>query len=199
VNFAEPAIAAHLCSRLNGLDAQGGQMKRTKLIPGLAAIGLLAMGCALREPTIELTASDFDLNPLVGKWSGEYSSQETGRSGDISFTLEAGQVSASGSILMTPRAPQAMVVSADRPMVRGVVAGTPKQLLTIHFVRKEGKAVVGVLDPYVDPDCMCKVMTTFQGTFVTWRTIEGTYNTVSSELTYVPTGGSWKVTLLKRL
>ena len=39
----------------------------------------------------------------------------------------------------------------------------------------------------------------FQGAFVNWRTIEGTYNTLSSDLIYVPTHGTWKVTLLKRL
>lgn len=178
---------------------EGGAMKRNILMTGLTALAVILLGCTVREPTIELTASDFDLNPLVGKWHGEYSSDETGRSGDISFTLKAGEVAASGQVLMTPRPAPTAVVSSERPIVRGVAAQTPAQRLTIHFVRKEGTAVVGLLDPYIDPECRCRVTTTFQGSFVTWRTIEGTYSTVSSELTHRPTGGHWKATLLKRL
>ncbi len=174
-------------------------MSHTTLITGVAAFAMLTFGCSLREPTIELTSSDFDLNPLVGKWSGEYSSAETGRNGDISFTLRAGEVEASGAVVMSPRANAANVVAPDRQMVKGAVVGDPKQLLTIHFVRKEGKSVIGMLDPYVDPDCACRVTTTFKGDFVNWRTIEGTYSTVSAELFHVPAQGKWKVSLVKRL
>jgi hypothetical protein len=174
-------------------------MKRVKLTPGYAVIAALALGCAVRAPTIQVSASDFDLNPLVGKWAGEYSSEETGRNGEISFALNAGEGEASGEIVMSPRANVANVVAPDRPMIIGVVAGAPKQLLTIHFVRKEGNAVIGLLDPYVDPDCACRVTTSFQGNFVNWRTIEGTYTTFSSELSHTPSHGNWKVALLKRL
>ena len=173
-------------------------MKHTKLI-SVTAVAVVTLGCALREPTIELTASDFDLNPLVGKWSGEYSSAETGRSGDISFTLKAGEAEASGAVVMSPRSSTANVVSYDRPMVKGVITSEPKQLLTIHFVRKEGRSVIGMLDPYVDPDCACRVTTTFKSDFVNGRTIEGTYSTLSRELFHVPTQGTWKVSLVKRL
>lgn len=174
-------------------------MNHTRLIAGVATVAALGLGCSLREPTIELSASDFDLNPLVGKWSGEYISAETGRTGDISFTLKAGEAEASGAVVMAPRANTANVVSFDRPMVKGVITGESKQLLTIHFVRKEGKSVIGMLDPYVDPDCACRVTTTFKGDFVNWRTIEGTYSTISAELFHVPTQGKWKVSLVKPL
>jgi hypothetical protein len=40
--------------------------------------------------------------------------------------------------------------------------------------------------------------TSFQGNFVNWRTIEGTYITLGSELSHTPSHGKWKVTLLKR-
>ena len=169
-------------------------MNGTRLITGLASAAFLALGCALREPTIELTASDFDLNPLVGKWSGQYSSEQTGRSGDISFTLKAGEADASGAVVMMPRPADVNVISPDRRMVRGFLAATPKQLLTIHFVRKEGSAVAGLLDPYTDPDCGCRVTTAFKGGFVNGRTIEGTYSTFSSDLSFIPTHGTWKVT-----
>ena len=83
-------------------------------------------------------------------------------------------------------------------MVNGRL-GVPGRLLTIHFVRKEGNRVIGLLDPYTDPDCACRVTTTFEGAFIDGRTIEGTYSTSGSELAHIPTGGQWKVTRAKHL
>jgi hypothetical protein len=174
-------------------------MKRTFLIITTVGAGILTLGCSLRAPKTEVTADDFDLAPLVGKWTGEYGSRETGRTGDISFVLRAGDVSAFGRIEMVARDPENVVVPADRPMVNGRLAIPTKQLLTIHFVRKEGNGVVGLLDPYTDPDCACKVTTSFQGVFTDSRTIEGTYNTIGADLAHIPTGGHWKVTRAKRL
>lgn len=173
-------------------------MKPTTII--IAAIGaiMLVPGCALRAPRTEVTADDFDLNPLVGQWTGEYSSESTGRAGDISFVLRAGEVSADGRIEMVAREPENAIAPTDRPTVNGRV--TPmRRLLTIHFVRKEGRGVIGLLDPYIDPDCACRVTTTFEGAFTDGRTIEGTYRTIGSELAHIPTGGRWKVTRAKRL
>jgi len=174
-------------------------MKRTSLIIAAAGASALALGCSLRAPDIEMAADDFDLAPLVGKWTGEYSSEETRRTGDISFTLRAGEVAAFGHVEMVAREPENSIISANRPMVNGRQAVPPRQLLTIHFVRKEGNTAVGLLDPYIDPDCACRVTTTFQGVFIDGRTIEGTYNTIGAELAQIPTGGRWKVTRAKRL
>lgn len=174
-------------------------MKRSTVI--LAAVGAsaLALGCALRAPKTEVTADDFDLAPLVGEWRGDYASEETGRNGDISFVLRAGEVSTFGRIEMLAREPQAVVVPVDRPMVNGRLTAPARQVLTIHFVRKEGNRVIGMLDPYTDPECGCRVTTTFEGVFLDSRTIAGTYNTLSTELAHHPTGGQWKVTRAKRL
>lgn len=174
-------------------------MKRTLLIITTIGAGVFALGCSVRAPKTEVTADDFDLAPLVGEWTGEYSSRETGRTGDISFVLRAGEVSAFGRIEMVAREPETVVVPGDRPMVNGGLAIPMRQPLTIHFVRKEGNAVVGLLDPYTDPDCACKVRTSFQGVFTDSRTIEGTYKTTGVDLAHIPTGGHWKVTRAKRL
>jgi hypothetical protein len=74
-----------------------------------------------------------------------------------------------------------------------------RQVLTIHFVRKEGKNVVGTLDPYRDPECACQVSTTFQGTFRDSGTIEGTYTTVPAQPGGGVSTGRWLVTRVKRL
>ena len=174
-------------------------MKRSTVI--LASIGasVLALGCAFQTPKTEVTADDFELAPLIGEWRGDYGSAETGRNGDISFVLRAGEVSASGRIEMVAREPQAVFVPGDRPMVNARLNAPAKQVLTIHFVRKEGSRVIGMLDPYTDPECACRVTTTFEGVFLDSRTIAGTYNTLSTELAHHPTGGQWKVTRAKHL
>jgi hypothetical protein len=172
-------------------------MKRTTFVIAAAGASMLALGCALWAPKTEVIADDFDLVPLVGNWAGEYGSQDIGRTGDISFVLRAGEVAAFGRIEMVARESQNTIVTPYRPMVNGSLAIPASQLLRIHFVRKEGNKVVGLLDPYTDPGCACRVTTTFQGAFIDGRTIEGTYNTISDELAHVSAGGQWKVTRAK--
>jgi hypothetical protein len=167
-------------------------MSRHPLIPAISLLALAA-ACATRQPQIELTSSDFDLNPLVGDWRGDYNSTETGRSGTIAFTLRAGESSASGNVVMIPR-------GADSSSTGGAdTARAGRQVLTIHFVRKEGGSIVGTLDPYNDPECECQVATTFQGTFQDGRTIAGTYTTVPSRPGTGVTTGKWHVTRIRRL
>lgn len=168
-------------------------MQRSTLILAPFGACVLALGCAFRAPKTEVTADDFNLAPLVGEWRGDFGSEQTGRNGDISFVLRAGEVSAFGRIEMVAREPQTVVVPPDRPMVNGKLAVTATRALTIHFIRKDGSRVIGVLDPYTDPECACRVTTTFEGVFLDSRTIAGTYNTLSAELAHHPTGGQWKV------
>jgi hypothetical protein len=171
-------------------------MKRLAFISALGAAASI-MGCASNPPSTQVTASDFDLNPLVGEWRGNYSSAETGRTGTVAFTLRAGESSASGNVVMIPR-PDSMLTTADQALVTNIES-PGRTLLKIHFLRKEGGNLSGTLDPYSDPDCGCPVTTTFQGTFKDARTIEGTFSTVPSQPGRSVTGGTWKVTRVKRL
>lgn len=161
----------------------------TTIVLAVAGVAASAVGCASRPPEIGVTSSDFDLNPLVGEWRGDYSSTETGRSGTIAFTLRAGESSASGNVIMIPGKPDSLASAAA--MARSV--------LKINFVRKEGRKVTGTLDPYRDPACGCQVTTTFEGSFTEARTIEGTFTTVPSQTGHNVTGGKWKVSRVKRL
>jgi hypothetical protein len=171
-------------------------MRRGSLI---IATFIFASGvaCASRSPSIELTSSDFDLNPLVGEWRGDYSSAATGRTGTIAFTLRAGEGAASGNVVMIPRA-DSLLTDEEREAL-STTSSAAKSVLKIHFVRKEGGSVNGTLDPYRDPDCNCPVTTTFQGVFRDARTIVGTFTTVPSTPGGSVTGGKWTVTRLKKL
>jgi hypothetical protein len=163
-------------------------MKRLIVVLAVAGVAAAA-GCTSRPPEIELTSSDFDLNPLVGEWRGDYTNPQAGRSGTIAFTLRAGEASASGNVIMIPGRPDSLASAAA--MARSV--------LKINFIRKEGRKVTGTLDPYRDPTCNCRVVTTFEGSFTDSRTIEGTFTTVPSQTGHTATGGRWKVIRVKRL
>lgn len=156
-----------------------------------------AIDCARRTPGIEVQATDFDLDPLVGRWRGTYNSSTTGRSGTIAFTLLAGESAASGNVVMIPRA-DSLLTPAEREML-SEVGTSSRTVLSIHFVRKQGGSVSGTLDPYRDPDCGCIVTTTFDGSFRDGSTIEGTYSTVPTAPGGSVTGGTWKVMRVKRL
>ncbi len=171
-------------------------MKRLTFLAAIAGATLAIVGCTFRQPEIELTSSDFDLNPLVGEWRGSYSSAETRRNGTIAFTLRAAESAASGNVVMLPRVDSSF--EANHAPVDPSVTNT-REVLTIHFVRKEGSNVVGTLDPYRDPGCACQVTTTFQGAFRDRGTIEGIYTTVPSISGSKVTSGKWKVTRVRKL
>lgn len=171
-------------------------MKRLAHLCAAAAATSL-MSCASHPPQTQVTASDFDLNPLVGEWRGAYSSAQTGRTGTIALTLRAGESSATGNVVMIPR-PDSLLTPAERELVANV--GAPgRSVIKMKFIRKEGGNLTGTLDSYQDPDCGCPVITTFQGTFRDARTIEGTFSTVPSQPGHGVTGGTWKITRVKRL
>lgn len=171
-------------------------MHRASLILA-AALAASTIACGRRTPGIDVSSSDFDVNPLVGEWRGTSHNPETGRSGTIAFTLLAGESSASGNIVIIPR-PDSLLTPEERELLSDVSA-PKRQVLRIDFVRKEGGKLNGTLDPYVDPECNCRVTTTFQGTFRDARTIEGTFTIVPSVPGHGITSGTWKVTRVKKL
>ena len=169
-------------------------MKTTmkRLIVVIAVFGAAAplAGCAGgKQPETQVTASDFDLQPLVGEWHGDYTNPAAGRSGTIAFTLRAGESSATGKVVLIPGKADTLVAAAA--MARSVI--------NISFMRKEGNKVTGTLDPYIDPTCSCRVTTNFEGSFTDARTIGGTFTTVPSQSGAQITGGTWKVIRVRRL
>lgn len=93
-------------------------MKTSKLFVAVIAAVLLA-GCASRPAPVPVIGPRSDLSALVGDWSGEYNSPETGRSGSIAFTLKSGKDTAFGRVVMVPKAqnepvtPGSVVISGE--------------------------------------------------------------------------------------
>jgi hypothetical protein len=143
-------------------------------------------GSSVENPAPVVPVGGTDTSVLVGKWVGEYSSTETGRSGSIVIEFKSGGKVARGDVLMQPKG-----YSASAPEGSDPLKSMP-QVLQISFVNVEGGAVKGTMDPYVDPGCNCEVDTTFVGK-VTGDTIEGTFSTTPVGRD-APTAGRWKVT-----
>lgn len=161
--------------------------------PLRCVLALLLFACApLPEPAdVPVVAADEDLSILVGDWSGEYTSVDTGRDGRIRFSLTADDEAAHGDVLMFPAGSPPEAGDEARSGRPGAPLGG--QTLAIRFVRlrPEDETVTGTLEPYLDPECDCMVTTTFTGR-VSRDSIEGTFETRAGP-GYRPTSGRWRV------
>jgi hypothetical protein len=165
--------------------------KKTAMVLTLAAA---TMACGWRRTPVPVLADSESIAALVGNWVGEYSSSETGRSGSITFDLASAKDTAYGDVVMVPRVQAAQFPIQGRPETAGPRPQAASEPLRIRFVRLEGGRISGTLAPYIDPDCGCRVVTTFDGRFINPNTIEGKYTTRGSELYHETASGRWKVT-----
>lgn len=153
-------------------------------------IGLLAAAVAACSPAppslVPVSVGSGSAATLAGEWVGEYESPAVGRAGSIIFHLDAGRDTAQGDVLMVPR------ISARSQDDHGAVtrATAAPQVLTIRFVRLDGARVTGALDPYIDPECGCSVVTTFEGA-VAGERLRGTFVTRGEPRG--PVTGTWSV------
>lgn len=145
---------------------------------------LLISACVQAISTVPVRGSEPAVAQLAGKWEGEYSSEETGRGGSITFQLRAGADTAEGEVVMTA-APSATARESLGHAGRSDV-------LTIRFVVVHGDEVSGVLAPYPDPDCGCTLTTTFRGVIL-GDVIEGTFETTGAGLHHPTQRGRWRV------
>ena len=165
----------------------------------LTSFAAVALACASKPSPITVTGDAGDRASLAGKWSGEYQSTSTGRSGSIVFNLSSTGDAANGDVVMIPRGYGKPLEAYDQTTSGGqtVTAGAAtqntnnSQVLTIKLVRVSGDTVSGVLDAYRDPQCNCPVHTTFTGK-LDGDTIDGTFTTRGSQ-SNAPQTGTWRV------
>lgn len=128
---------------------------------------------------------------LAGEWEGTYSSEQTGRTGTITFSLKAGTDSAFGDVLMIPS--RAEYPPAPTPDPGGYPPGPMARVLRISFVWCSEGEVTGRLDPYEDPQTGERIYTTFEGRLERNRVFRGTFVSL-----YPGSGhrvsGTWSVT-----
>jgi hypothetical protein len=159
-------------------------------------VGALLVGaaCALNPAPVPVAGANTDIDALVGEWTGEYRSVETGRSGSILFVLEAGRDTAHGDVVMVARETG---MTHDDAMRVATTRRTANQVLTIRFVRVTGTTITGTIDPYPSPDCSCQLITVFRGELRGDR-IEGSFRTHHSEHETVAQQGTWWATRSKK-
>ena len=155
---------------------------------------LVTSACSWRRTPVPVVSDTGTAAALVGQWAGEYSISQAGRTGSITFLLASDKNTAYGDVLMVPRTSTAQVLTVDRAQVSAARAQTAAEPLTIRFVRVEGGRISGTLSPYIDPECGCRVVTTFHGQFTGPNVIEGTFTTRGTSIGHLPAEGRWKVT-----
>jgi len=155
-------------------------MFRSKTMLSLL-LPLSLVACGASRPPVPLVGTPAEVSSLIGEWSGDYSSAESGRSGSIKFTLRAAGDSAFGDVVMVPSAtgiPLTPWRSPDAPGAQPTGASQAPQstVLKIRFVRVEQAHVSGTLDPYADPQTGARLLTTFTGE-LSGNSITGGYTT----------------------
>jgi hypothetical protein len=157
-------------------------MKSLNYIITIFALILAVQGCSSSK--VEVIGEKTDIKSIEGKWEGSYSNPNNGRSGSISFTLKAGQDSATGVVIMMPH-------GSSAPYAHSYKSEDNPQPLKISFVAVSGGVIRGKLDPYLDPECNCTIETSFEGT-VKKNTVEGTFYSKRAE-TGDASSGTWNV------
>lgn len=138
----------------------------------IAIVGAIA-ACATNPQPVPLEGNRASLAALAGEWAGSYVGRESGRSGSIIFVLEADGGAAAGDVLMIPRRLYQRSDTGEAPAVREV---TWPEAIGIRFVHVESEGLYGLLDEYRDPECGCRLETSFRGS-LTGDRIEGTFLT----------------------
>jgi hypothetical protein len=127
------------------------------------ALAIAVLGCRYRAEVVPIWGDSGDLERMAGEWTGEYSSPDSRRTGTITFMITAHGDSAFGDVLMVIPTEESVPRPVD--LVTGHSAhARSADRLSVQFVRVAGGGVRGELEPYLAPDCECRVRTTFTGT-----------------------------------
>jgi hypothetical protein len=140
----------------------------------LTIIAVVMAACASNPLPVPLEGNRESLASLAGEWAGSYVGYDSGRSGSIIFVLGADGETATGDVLMIPRR-MYQLQDNEEASDSAREADWP-QPISIRFVHAEAQGIFGQLDEYQDPDCGCRLQTSFRGQ-LTGNRIEGTFLT----------------------
>ena len=148
-----PAGAALILHQVGSF--RGGRRRWTPLF-----FPLLFVGCASAPlPPLTVSGEPASVAALSGHWTGNYRLSDWARQGIVTFDLEPGDTLAAGSVLLQSPSPATAAEGVSH-----VGQAQPAGLeLSVKFVHVEDGMVRGQLDPYIDPDWACPVLTVFIG------------------------------------
>jgi len=159
----------------------------------LAVVALTASLLGGCQPVPLPVPVEGSVDQLVGEWSGEFSSAETGRFGSIFFRLEAGRDTATGDVLLIPDRTYNVPTA---PEWNENPWRTSAQVLQISFVRCTDGEVDGWIKPYPDPDSGELTYTDFTGVIV-GDSLKGTFVSRVENIGK-RSSGTWAVVRTKR-
>jgi hypothetical protein len=129
----------------------------------LAGLGSFLVACHPPMPAVTVQGDPGWIAALTGRWEGTYESEKTGREGTLQFELSRLGDTARGEIMMMPAWSDEPYQGSNRGEPRARPPVRTPTLIPIKFVKIEEGQVLGQLDPYIDPDCKCRVTTSFIG------------------------------------
>jgi hypothetical protein len=141
-------------------------------------------------PSFPLQADEASLKMLDGRWEGEYYNVTQKRGGTIVLEFSGKRATGNGDVLLIPKG-MSEALKPSRPPTEEETLRQMPRITSIQFVKAEGGTLSGKMDPFMDPECNCEVMATFNGQ-VTGDTIEGTFRTSA------PGEGTWKAKKVPR-
>jgi hypothetical protein len=162
------------------------EAKMNRLSGMLALIGLTA--CSSRPMPVLLQGEPTPIASLSGDWTGSYWNGTSARRGTLKFYIGAGEDDTFGDVTMFSPLGERIQPADDGPRHR--LHTRLAQTLRVDFEHDLAGQVVGTLEPYIAPDCLCKVSTTFTGRFV-GDTIRGTF--VTRGETIENRAGNWQL------
>lgn len=160
----------------------------------LTAILAVVAACRYQPSVVPTTGTADDLARLAGRWTGTYAGESPRSEGTIVFEVTARGDSAFGDVLMTQDGQhEPLLALDDRQAHQQHVQDV--RLLSIAFVRVDGRTVRGVMEPYERPDCRCRARTIFTGRLVA-DTIAGSYVTTLGDGRTLR--GEWSIVRARR-
>ncbi|MFL5605143.1 MAG: hypothetical protein ACJ8AD_01735 [Gemmatimonadaceae bacterium] len=165
-----------------------------RLLGLLAIVGLTA--CSSHSMPVLLQGEPVAAASLSGDWTGSYWNGGSARRGALKFYIGKGEDDSFGDVTMLSPLGERMQPADQGPAHRAHTRLA--QTLRVDFDWAPGGQLTGSLEPYIAPDCLCKVTTTFTGTFV-GDTIRGTFVTTGG--TTENREGKWQLvrrTAIKR-
>jgi hypothetical protein len=148
-----------------------------RLFGMFALVGLTA--CSSRPMPVLLQGEPTPMAGLSGDWTGSYWNGTSARRGTLKFYIGAGEDDSFGDVTMFSPLGERLQPADDGPRHR--LHTRLAQTLRVDFEPMAGGRVTGKLEPYIAPDCLCKVTTTFTGSFV-GDTIRGTFVTTGETI-----------------
>ncbi|RMH38487.1 MAG: hypothetical protein D6689_19450 [Deltaproteobacteria bacterium] len=118
---------------------------------------MVAPACGGAMGQVPVRGDDAEVARLAGEWKGQFEGVDNAKTGTIDLNFQLGRHTADARVTL-------LGASTDGSAMK----------LKVEYLAVENGTIRGKIEPYVDPECSCKVETEFEGA-LTGDYIVGTY------------------------